>query len=201
MWAVIALIALLVLFIVFLSLPVDFVISLNTRRTVWFHVYLKWCFGLFHFNLRRDKTSQTSNQNKNKLPAESGTDFKITTALRLLGIRGIVRQIYILARDCLRTFRIKTLNIDFRIGLEDPVANGYLFACIIPFNHLLGRTRHNINIQTLFDNEFIFDGEAIARIRTIPIAIIGSVLVFIFSRPGFETIKILMDARWRRKKY
>jgi hypothetical protein len=196
LWAVIALISLLAVIVIVLSLPVDILFSLNTQRSQWINLNINWCFGLVRINLRKVKGRQTVKCQKHKSPSKFGYD----TIVRIIRIRGIFRQVFNLVRNLICSFEIRTLDCELRIGLEDPVDNGYLFAGIIPINHLLNRTSHNINIQAAFENELIFDCNALARIRTFPLVIVGSVLGFLFSRPVFKAIRIMADARWRKRR-
>jgi hypothetical protein len=200
LWALIAIIALIVLLIITLSLPLDIVFSLNTWTPNWLKIDLNWCWGLVRIKLNRGEKSKTLKPPHKTVKKKSATAINADTIFRIITIDGIVRQLLVLIRDLLSTINIKTFSLDIRIGFEDPVDNGYLFACIIPFSYLLGRTNRSINIQTAFENELVFDCNAYVRIRTFPILIVGFLLVFIFSKPVLRAIKIIMDVRWRKKR-
>lgn len=199
MWAVITLISLFVLLIIILCIPVDILFSLNTRRNQWFEIYLNWWFGLVRINLRRETGRSAVKRQELTEKKKSPDIVDYNTIIRIIRIKNIFRRVYQLIRDLIHTVKIKIFNLDMRIGLEDPVDNGYLFACITPLNYLLSGKYHNINIQPVFENELVFDSNVTVYVRTFPILIVGSVLGFIFSRPVLEAIGILWNRRWHRK--
>ena len=200
MWALIAVISFLILIIIILSLPVDFIFNFNTQKSPQLRIYLKAFYGLFHVNLLKRREKRSPKQQEKKSIRKSGKEFDPNVIIQIISIEGLFRQATCLIKDLLHSIKIRTVVLDLKIGLEDPVDNGYLFACVTPVNYLLSRTRHNINIQTLFENELIFYCNMYASIRLFPILIVGSSLRFLFSRPAFGIIKIFTGGRWRRKR-
>ena len=200
MWVVIALISLFVLLIIVLCIPVDILLSVNTKRNRWLDIYLLWWFNLVRINLRRQSDRHDVKPQEPSVKQKKPDILDYHTIIRIIRVRNIFPRVYYLIRDLIRSFKIKILNMDIRIGLEDPVDNGYLFACIAPFNYLLRRTGEDINIQPVFENELIFDGHIIVRVRTFPVLIIGNALGFLFSLPGLEVISIIWNRRWHRER-
>jgi hypothetical protein len=200
LWALIAVISFLILLIIVLSLPVDFIFSFNTQKSPHLKIYLKAFYGLFHINLLKRREKRSLKQQEKKAIRESGKEFDPNVIIRIINIKGLFHQTAGLIKDLLHSLKIRKVVLDLKIGLEDPVDNGYLFTCVTPVNYLLSRTRHNITIQTLFENELIFYCNLYASIRLFPILIAGSTLRFLFSRPAFGIIKIFTGGRWRRKR-
>jgi hypothetical protein len=200
LWVVIALISLIFLLLIVLCIPLDILFSLNTGRNQWFKIHLYWFFGLLGIDLRkktdRPDTKSGEPSEKKKKPDK----FDYNTFIRIIRIRNIFPQVYHLIKGLIRSIQIKIFSMSLRIGLEDPVDNGYFFACIAPFQYLLSRDYKDIEIQPVFENELVFDGDMTIRIRAFPILITGNLLGFIFSPPGLKAIGILWNRKWRRKK-
>jgi hypothetical protein len=200
LWAVIALISLFFLLLIVLCIPLDIRCNLNTRRNQWFKIHLYWFFGLLRIDLRK-KTDRTDIKpgelsEKKKAPVT----FDYNTIIRIIRVRNIFPQAYHLIKGLIRSIKIRIFKMSLRIGLEDPVDNGYLFACITPLQYLLSRNYKDIDIQPVFENELIFDGDMTIRIRAFPVLITGNLLGFIFSPPGLRVIGILWNRRRRRKR-
>jgi hypothetical protein len=199
LWVVIALISLFLLLLIVLCIPLDILFSLNTGRNQWFNIYLYWCFGLVRTDLRkkteRPDTGQARLSEKKKKP----DTFDYNTFIRIIRIRNLFPQVYRLIKGLIRSIQIKFFNMSLKIGLEDPVDNGYFFACIAPFQYLLSGKHKDIDVQPVFENELVFDGDMTIRIRAFPILIAGNLLGFIFSPPGLKLIGILWNRKWRRK--
>lgn len=200
MWAVIALISLFFLLLIVLCIPLDIRFSLNTGRNQWCKIHLYWFFGLVHSDLRKKIDHPDAEPGEPSDKKNSPDKFDYNTIIRIIRVRNIFPQAYHLIKGLIRSIQIKIFNMYLRIGLEDPVDNGYLFACIVPFQYLLSRNYKDIDIQPAFENELVFDGDMTIRIRAFPILIAGNLLGFIFSSPGFKVIGILWNRRWLRKR-
>ena len=56
MWAIIILASLIILFILILSIPLDFIFDINTRKSPRFSIRLSWLFGLVDTDLKKTKS-------------------------------------------------------------------------------------------------------------------------------------------------
>jgi hypothetical protein len=200
LWAVIALISLFFLLLIVLCIPLDILFNLNTGRNQWFKIHLYWCFGLLRIDLRKKTDRADVKPGKLTEKQKAHDEFDYNTIIRIIRIRKIFPQAYCLVKGLIRSIQIKTFSMSLKIGLEDPVDNGYFFACIAPFRYLLSRKYKDIDIQPVFENELVFDGDITFRIRVFPILIIGNLLGFIFSPPGLKAIGVLWNRKWRRKR-
>jgi hypothetical protein len=200
LWAVIAFISLFFLLLIVLCIPLDIRFSLNTGRNQWFKIHLYWFFGLVRTDLRKKIDRPDAEPGELSEKKNSPDKFDYNTIIRIIRVRNIFPQAYHLIKGLIRSIQIKIFSMYLRIGLEDPVDNGYLFACIAPFQYLLSRNYKDIDIQPAFENELVFDGNMTIRIRTFPILIAGNLLAFMFSPPGLKVIGILWNRRWRRKR-
>jgi hypothetical protein len=200
LWVLIALASIILLIVIILSLPIDIIFSFNTQKSPHLSLHLKLLYGLFRVNLRGDRGKQDPRQEQKKTSQKPDKRFNPNVIVGILGIRGILRQVYILIRDLLRSSKIKTLDLNLKVGLEDPVDNGYLFTFIAPVNYLLARTPYDITLQTVFENELVLECDIYSKIRSFPILIAGGLLRFVFSSPGYQTVKLFMDREWQRKR-
>ena len=200
MWVVIVLISLFFLLLIVLCIPLDILFSLNTGRNQWFNIRLFWCFGLVRTDLRKKTDRPDVEPRKLSEKKKTQDTFDYNTFIRIIRISNLFPQAYQLIKGLIRSIQIKILRMSLKIGLEDPVDNGYLFACIAPFQYLLNRNYKDITIQPVFENELVFDGDMTLRVRAFPVLIAGNLLGFIFSPPGLKVIGISWNRRWRRKK-
>jgi hypothetical protein len=192
LWALYAFIVLIALIVVALSIPVDFVFKFDTSEFHLKHFRVRWLFGLFEFNLHKPSgKGKTVARLRKRARKRSPREI-----LKILQVEGLFGQMRKLLANVFKSIRIKQLNADITIGLEDPVYCGYLFALAAPVNHLLGMTPYRVAINPVFEGQLILQLSAEGCVRAYPIRLLGAVLAFFFSAPAWKIMGMAVR-RWK----
>ena len=87
------------------------------------------------------------------------------------------------------------------MGLDNPADTGLLFALIGPAIFFLSRSVPcQIRVQPSFEGEAAFQGYLHGAVRLRPIRLVTPIVRFAFSLAAIRVVKILVLARWKRKK-
>ncbi len=202
MWAILILASLLVLVVFVFSVPLDVVLRVDVYGRPKFRMRLTWLFGLVSKEITKEEKQpeykKEADNGKGK-PRKRGPGAK--TILKILRARGLLGQSKLLLKGILRPPRIKDLAADLKVGLGDPADTGLLFAIIGPTISFLGSYFPNrIKVQPSFADEAVLEGSLHGALRLRPIQFIPPLLRFVFSLPTIRVAKILVVAKWRRKK-
>jgi hypothetical protein len=156
--------------LVLLALPVELSLQLEKEKTLEYGARLHWLFGLVSVDLSAlAKKAGTPKKKKRKKTKPH--------AARLPGGKMSLRRVTRLIRGLRRSLQIKELSLDGRIGLGDPACTGMLMGVLQP---LLLPAR---NMTLVADyQEAVFQGRFTARVRLVPIRVLGALAVFFFSR-------------------
>jgi hypothetical protein len=160
-----------------LALPVDLNFSLEKEETLKYRAELGLFFGL----LSVDVTPKAG-----RPAAKARPKRRRRTKSRLgsvLGNEASFKRFIRLMRDLRRSFRIRELTLHCRVGLGDPAQTGMLMGVLHPLL-LPGR---DITLTADFQ-EAVFEGRCSARIRLLPVQVVGSLLAFAVSE------------RWERRR-
>jgi hypothetical protein len=194
LWALYAIILLIVLIVGILSVPVDLTFKLQTSEFHKRRFQLSCFWGLLRFDLY--KPVKNGKAVVSRKPALKKKRLGAGTIFDILLVRGLFPSFLKLIRRVFRYSRLRHLKVDIVIGPEDPANFGYLYAFLVPVNYWLGKTPHHIVINPVFEGQLILEGAAEGEFRTYPILLLGSALAFTFSRPGIEVLRILRK-QWK----
>jgi len=158
-------------------------------------VRIGWLFGLIGY-LPGKQIKKSEEKAKKPKPPKNKKKFKLETIFKVLKVRGLFKQIGKLIKGLFRSFEVKHLSGRLTLGLEDPSDQGYVFAITIPINYLLSLTRYRIQIEPVFEAQYVFEYSADGQIKLYPIKTVGVLLAFIFSLPFFMIAKVLFT-KWK----
>lgn len=202
MWIIATLLGLAAFVIFSLSVPLNLRLHIDVYGKPRFRTTLVWLFGL----LRKDiTTGEKKPEEKRKASEETQKPREkrpgARVILEILRVRGLLRQIKILLKDILRLPMTRALKADLKIGLGDPADTGLLFALIGPTTAFLGSSlRNEIRVQPSFADDAILEGSLDGALRLRPLQVITPLLRFIFSLPTIRVARILVVAKWKRKR-
>jgi hypothetical protein len=197
---IIALAGLLVILAAFiLWVPLDIVLDIDVHGKPRVTVRYCWLFGL----VKRGLPARGERPRKEK-PAARRRRFgraDIGLLLRVLRIKGLLKNFIRLAGGTLASFRLADLAADFRLGLGDPTDTGMLFAVLGPATALLGPgVYERVNLQPAFDEDPFIEGYSHGAARLRPIRLVPHFLKFAFSGSTARAAWTLLAARLGRKK-
>ena len=199
MWVVVVLVSLLVLIILFLCVPLDVVLDVNTYRSPKFSMRLVWFFGLIDKDLKKVKGKLSGKKHGENDKRKYGDTKSVSAFYRILRTKGLLVQLKRLLLDVLSRLKFRELGADLKIGLDSPADTGLLFAFAMPANLVLGSAFHReVTILPSFEGEATFEGHLRGTTRVWPIQLVGPFIRFIFSPPVIRTAKKLVAVKWKR---
>ena len=182
------------LIILLLCIPLDLVLQFHANEKAPFRAKFVLLFRLIHLEIK-------GNSVKIGRSEKGGKKIETKRILRILQTEGLLRQLKNVFPDVLRCFTFKDLDVDLRLGLEDPADTGLLFAWIgtasSSFHPFINRP---ITIQPYFSEGPVIEGRSFVSIRCRPIQLLPPLARFVFSVPALRALKGLLVNRWRRKK-
>lgn len=193
MLAVWILIAVLASLLLLLAVPVDLAFSVQCREgRREGSGTLRWLFGLVRLDLGGPGVQAGARSESPKLARRRRKRAGARRVVAALRRKGFGRRVLKLARDLLRRVWIRYLDMDIRLGLDDPADTGRLWAVVGPLVAMLPLPPEaSLAIEPEFAAEiFELDGEG--RIRIIPLQVLLVLLVFFLS-PG--TLRVLYTMR------
>jgi hypothetical protein len=199
LWAIIILASLIILFILALSVPLDFVFDINTNKSPRFSFRLLWFFGLVDTDLKKPKSKPEQKKKAIGKKPKKRRGPKAGAIYRILQIDKLFSHVVRLLRGILNSFNIKELSANIRVGFDNPADTGWLFAVAAPTNFLFSYLPYDINFQPSFNNETILEGNLSGDIRLKPLKLISPIAGFVFSLQSIRILKILIS-EWKRKK-
>ena len=198
MWVLISLASLIVIIILLLCVPFDFVVHVNTESRPLLKMNLTWFFGLFKKRIEKSKkppkkTKESVQATKSKRPAD------IQLFLKILKIKGLVTQVTRLLKGSVSRIRIKELAVDLTICPDDAADTGILFAYTTPLR-IFEDTLYpfKVNINPVFEADTPFTGELRGVVRLQPVRLINPVTKFIFSGPVMRLIYVFITNKWKK---
>ena len=178
-----------VIILAVLLIPID--ITLDTNGEGRATTRVGWLFGLVSKEIRPGKRKERKKKPEKKRKGD------IKTFLPILRIEGLVSRIIKLGRQIVGCFRVRELDADLKVGLDDPVDTGIMYgllhAVLIPSNSP-GPTR--LRIEPVYDRP-IFEINMRGTIRVILIQIVSYLLCFVFSAAGLRAARLMVVSRWR----
>jgi hypothetical protein len=200
LWAVAALASLAALFILVLSVPLDLGLHVDIHGKPKLRMMLVWLFGLVSKEIegKKKKSEEKKRAVEGKRRRREKKRRDIGVIFRVLRTKGLLSQVKRLLTDILRRPRIRKLEADLRIGLDNPADTGFLFALIGPATLFLSSSSpHRIMVQPSFD-EAVFEGYLYGMIRLQPVQLIPPFLRLLFSLATIRVLKMLVTTKWKR---
>jgi len=202
LWVGIALASLVVLIVLVLWIPIDMSFRFDTYGKPKLKSNLVWLFGLVNKEQGRKKEESDKGDDISKIkPKPKKRGIKIITVLQVIKTKGLIKQCIRFLENIIRHIRINNFGGNFRIGFEDPADTGILFATIGATTSIVNTyCPHRINIEPSFEDRFVFEGNLYGTIRMRPIQLTSPFMRFIFSLSTIKVLKVLVLAKWKRKK-
>ncbi len=189
MWVVTVLASLVLLIVIALCVPLNFVFQVEVHGNLKLSMRLDWLFGLI------GKEIPTTRPGRN-LQKHPGNRIGLRTLFRILQIKGLFSQLKDWLKATFGCLKLQDLRGDFTIGLDDPADTGFLFAVISPIMPFLRGSRFSeIRVRPSFEDEAVCEGYLRGTVRLIPIQLVPPFLKFMFSLPTLRAIKTLVSGR------
>ena len=166
-----------------------------------FRLRLAWLFGLVSKEIKEGKKKPEERRRMSEGKPdliESGRRAK--AIFKILRTRGLLSQLIRLLRDIFSQVRIRKLETNLRLGLDNPADTGLLFALIgpaIPF--LCLSLPYRIRVEPSFDKA-AFEGYLDGSVRLWPIRLVRAFMRFFFSLATVRVIKTLVLTKWGTKR-
>ena len=189
-----------VLIVLILCVPLETVLSLEVYGKPRFRMRMVWLFGLVGKDIKRGKKKTEEKKKEVEGKQKRRRRISARTIFKILRIKGLLRQLRVLLKDLLRTFRIRDLGADFKVGLGNPADTGFLFNFIGPINFFLSSLfPFPVRVQPSFAGGAGLEGYLHGAVRLQPIQLVMPFLRFTFSLPAIRVIKLLVVSKWKRK--
>lgn len=189
-WAVIVFLCILILFFLVLCVPLQARCIAKAGDSLVWSCRVIWLFGL----LSKDISTGSQKKHHGKQSKKGG--FRSRFPLMFIYDPAVRNRFLIFSRRMLRTISFRDLDIDLKVGLDDP-ANTWMIAAsavwITLFLH--PSCPHAVSIQPCFTDEFIIKGAASVDLRIVPITAIIPAACFVFSGP---VVKMMVNKLWKR---
>ena len=162
-----------ILLFIVLAFLIPVKLSFNFRTDVVGQRMLRvvWLFGLVEKILLPRKKKPAKKPRKTKKP-----DLK--TILTLIRTRGVLTGIIRLVRRILKSLRVRQLNADLRVGLDDPADTGTMYAVLWPLMvrpGLFGPV--TFRIEPVFE-EPVFEAALQGEVTVVPGQMLANLLRF-----------------------
>jgi len=179
------------LFILLISVPVDFTFHFNSSGSPSFRFQIRWLFSLVKVDIgdRGKKKPQRTKRPMKKKVSSKPQFAKFVT-------RPLILRFLQFASDLFHAFHFKQIDADLRAGLGEPAGTGMLWGSIsaaLPF--LATSYREQIRIVPDFGYEPVLEGSSTVILRFSPIKIVSMILTFVFSKPVMKSIKGIVCQR------
>ncbi len=185
--------------VLLLSIPLNFTSRLGTGEQPGLRLGFRWFFGLVNKEFggkkkRGEESKQTDLRKRARRRRRSGA------LLGFLRFTRFLPDVWRLVRGVLRHVKVKRLNVDLAIGLDEPADTALVVGSLwMPVLLMSRSSAHAVRLQPSFDDGPVLRGHAHMVLRLRPIRIIPPILRFGFSRTGRSLIGGLISGRWRRK--
>jgi len=175
--------------ILMLCIPVELVFDLEIPGEAKPRVRVGWLFGLVWKEIGRGRK-------KPKRKKKGG----LKPFLSLLRTRGLPGKLLKLARQILSRLKVRQLDADLRVGLDDPVDTGVLCAIMWPALASLNSSGPlRVRIEPSFA-EPALEASVHGRTRLFPIEMVGPLLGFVLSPAGLRAARLMVVSRWRKRR-
>ncbi len=172
-----------------LFIPIELVFHLETAGEDRSRIRVGWLFGLAWKDIGRGKKKPKKKKKRSMKPF-----------LSLLRIEGVPSKLLRLVRQIFSCFKIRQLDADLRIGLDDPADTGMLYALLWPaFTSFNSSSPMRVNVEPSF-TELALEVDLRGRIRLFPIKLVGTLLRFVLSPTGLRALRSMVVSSWKKKR-
>ena len=192
MWVIITLVSLSILIILVLCIPLDLTFYVNISESPKFKGRLLWFFGLVDRDLKKAEGKPKKKEIPVRVRQKPRQKISASTIFQILRTRGLFSQLRRLVVGIFRSFKVKELAANIKLGLENPADTAMLFAVTGTLNFLLSLLPYQINIQPSFDGDITFEAYLQGATRLWPILLILAALKFLFSLPALRVVRTLV---------
>jgi hypothetical protein len=201
LWVAISLVSLILVIILILCVPLDFVFCIDTKTRPRVKLSFVWFFGLIDKEIKKRKKKSPEKEDKVKPVKKSKSRMDRQLIFRIIKIKGLFRQLKQFIKDLIPCFKLKEFIIDFKFCPEDPADMGILYALALSFNSLTdSRSPYRINIWPTFEPDIMFDGKLAGTIRLQPVKLFKPVARFVFSIPIARLLYTFISSKWKKEK-
>ncbi len=178
-----------------LCVPIDMRFEAVLDKPRHLDVTVVWLFGLIKKHLESGKENPPLTHVKTK----GSSGWRLSSVLRLLRTRGLMRRICHLIRDLIKSVHFREVSVDLQISLGDPAETGMLFAMLAPMTVLIGSvSRFPLSSQPTIQDEPCLGGCCSGTVRVVPLRSAVPIVQFIFSRPAMKASSLIIKERWKR---
>jgi hypothetical protein len=182
--------------------PLDVAFDLEVYGRPKFRMNLTWLFGLVRKEVWKggEKGEEEvrvigEKRRRRERRMTAGTLFQ------LLRIKGLLWRLKRLLKDIVSCVKVRELRVEFRVALDEPADTALAFGAIgVATVFLAPSCPHEIRIWPSFDGEAVLEGYSHGRLRLWPIQLVIPFMRFALSLAALRAVKILVVARWKRKK-
>ena len=197
MWILATVLGILLFFLLLLAIPVDLVFCVEKEVAFKSRVRVGWMFGLIAKDISGKKEPEKEKRKRKRKRKDKSNTKPL---LAMFGAKGFLLKLLGLVRDILRLLNIRELEVNLRVGLDDPAETGLLFALVGPalvcaksFSAL------DVQVEPDFEQENL-QGYCKGDFRAFPIRFAGLIILFAFSPTTIRAIKAIVVARRKWEK-
>jgi len=175
-----------------LSIPIEMAFDFDVHEQVRSRMRVGWFFGLIWKDIGRRRKKLEDKRKPEKKKRKKG----IKPLLSLFRTEGVAGRLSKLVRKILSCLRIRQLDANLRIGLDDPADTAILCSMVWPVLAFHNPSSSaSVVMEPSFDKP-VFEGSVYGRIRLFPIQVIGPILQFVLSPTGLRVVKKVVSSRW-----
>ena len=201
MWVAISLVSLILVIILILCVPLDFVFHIDTRARPRLKLSFVWFFGLVDKEISKKKKKPPEKEDRAKPVKKSKSRIDRQMIFKIIRIEGLFKQLKQFIKDMFSCFNLRELVVDCEIHPDDPADTGILYALALSFNGLTDYcSPHRIHIWPSFESNALLDGTIAGSIRLQPIKLCKPVARFVFSMPIARLLYTFVRSKWKKEK-
>ncbi len=183
-----------------LCVPLDISLSFDTTRSDWLSLRVTWLFGFLKVHQSEFGEKPAKPRDKKKKKAEGVRKRDLRLVFQILRVKGMGGAIVRLVNRILLRLEIPHLRGELVMGLDDPADTGILMAVLMPACIILNTLSGKFFMVRPSFGGAVLDGNGQAIVRLFPIWPCLSAARFIFSRPAFTALKIVIETKCERKR-
>ncbi len=203
------LIAIIALLLLFITIPFGYRIDGSEKRirgvltwTVFRVTYIKWFYGEEELSIGilgySKKIPVENNRDRSNIRAKRKPRKKSKGINLFRGMKvDIIRQIFVLLRKIVHDLKPRQFILDARVGFEDPMYTGIMYAIYCELYYL--HRNYRINIQPEFGKR-VFSGKFAAEGRLWILSIVAAFIGFLISPPVSREIRDVLKSKLFSKK-
>jgi hypothetical protein len=198
LWVIIGLVVLLVLM---LCVPVETTFIVDTSASDKYRFRVSWMFGLIHKDIKKKEKAAPKKPETAEKKRRTTIFSRIGSASKIGQVTGLARQTVAFVTDIFRKITINGVSGSLRIGLEDPVLTGIVFAVISPANALLNlHPDYSVSLYPCFTDGDVLEGNLSGNAKLQPVRLVVPVIRFGLSREVRRAGRTFFSGRWKRKR-